>query len=200
MQISIFNNGQQLGPFPLDAVHNMIRLGSVTKEAMFWYEGCPDWISLATFLQQYPLPAAPVAASAPAAGRMNTQQMLAASHAPGGGGQLSDGARLLRATIAGGVAALIGGGVWAGLAIATGIQLAYVAWGIGLLSGFAVSKLGRGHGTIFQVMAVLCSLAGIAVGKIAIVVATGFLAISLVDIVFVLLAIGSAWQMAGGNR
>jgi hypothetical protein len=200
MQISVYNNGQQLGPFPLEAVHNMVRLKSLPNEAMVWYEGAADWIPLPTFLQQYPVPAAPAAAAAPASGRMSTQQMLSASQAPRGDGQLSDGARLLRATIAGGVAALIGGGVWAGIAIATGIQLGYVAWGIGLLSGFAVSKLGRGHGTIFQVMAVLCSLAGIALGKVAIVMATGFLAISLVDIVFVILAVASAWQMAGGNR
>jgi hypothetical protein len=199
MQISVYNNGQQLGPFPLAAIHNMIRLGSLPNEAMVWYEGAADWIPLPDFLQQYPLPAPPAAAAAPA--RMSTQQMLSASQAPSGGGQLSDGARLVRATIAGGVAALIGGGVWAGIAIATGgFEIGYVAWGVGLLCGFAVSKLGRGHGTIFQVMAVVCSLVGIGIGKVATVVSTGMLSVSLVDIVFVLLAVASAWQMAGGNK
>ncbi len=204
MQISIYHNGQQLGPFPLDAVHNMVRLGSLPNEAMVWYEGAADWIPLPDFLQQYPLPAAPVAAAAPA--RMSTQQMLSAAQAPAGGGQLSDGARLVRATIAGGIAALIGGGVWAGLAIGLSIQLGYVAWGIGLLCGFAVSKLGRGHGTIFQIMAVACSLVGIGIGKFAFVLSAGGtigdigLVFGLMDLLFIGLAVASAWQMAGGNK
>lgn len=206
MQITVYNNGQQLGPFPLDAVHNMVRLGSLPNEAMVWYEGAADWIPLPTFLQQYPLPAAPAAAAAPASGRMSTQQMLSASQAPRGGGQLSDGARLVRATIAGGIAALIGGGVWAGLAIGLSIQLGYVAWGIGLLCGFAVSKLGRGHGTIFQIMAVGCSLVGIGIGKLAFVLSAGGSVMDIgavfgfMDLLFILLAVASAWQMAGGNK
>ena len=186
MQISVYNNGQQLGPFPLDAIHNMVRLGSLPDTAVVWYEGAPDWIPLPTFLQQYPVPAAPAASPAHSAapGRMSTQQMLSASHAPAGGGQLSDSARLLRATIAGGVAALIGGGVWAGIAIGINREIGWVAWGIGVLCGFAVSKLGRGHGTIFQAMADISIMDTLGV----------------VDIVFVVFAVGSAWSMAGGNK
>jgi len=209
MQISVFNNGQQLGPFPLDAVHNMVRLGSLPDTAHVWYEGAPDWIPLPTFLQQYPVPAAPAAApvhvhsAAPA--RMTPQQMLAASHAGAGEAQLSDSTRLVRATIAGGVAALIGGGVWAGIAIGTEREIGYVAWGIGLLCGFAVSKLGRGHGTIFQAMAAVFSLIGIAIGKFAFVMNVGsdlsiMDTLGVVNIVFVVLAVASAWQMAGGNK
>jgi hypothetical protein len=153
------------------------------------------------------VPAAPAAAStysgAPA--RMSTQQMLSASHAPAGESQLSDSARLVRATIAGGVAALIGGGVWAGLAIGTQREIGWVAWGIGVLCGFAVSKLGRGHGTIFQAMAAIFSLLGIAIGKMGFVMSVGseisiMDTLGVVDIVFVVLAVASAWQMAGGGK
>ena len=207
MQISVYNNGQQLGPFPLDAVHNMVRLGSLPDTAHVWYDGAPDWIPLPTFLQQYPVPAAPAAAPAHSAmpGRMTTQQMISASHASAGEGQLSDSARLVRATIAGCVAALIGGGAWAGIAIATHREIAYLAWGIGLLCGFAVSKLGRGHGTIFQAMAAIFSLLGIAIGKMGFVLSVGseisiMDTLGIVDIVFVVLAVASAWQMAGGGK
>ena len=207
MQISVYNNGQQLGPFPLDAVHNMVRLGSLPQTALVWYEGAPDWIPLPTFLQQYPVPAAPVAMPMQAAGPSQMSPgMIAAAHAHGAqAGQISDAQRLLRATIAGAVAALIGGGVWAGLVITTGVEIGYVAWGIGLLCGFAVSKLGRGHGSIFQGMAVIFSLIGIAIGKMAFVMTEdsgGSITDTLggVDIIFVLLAIASAWQMAGGNK
>jgi len=208
MQISVYNNGQQLGPFPLEAVHNMVRLGSLPETALVWYEGVPDWIPLPTFLQQYPVPAAPAASPAHSAtaGRMTPQQMLSASHASAGGGQLSDSARLLRATIAGAVAALVGGGVWAGLAIGLSVEIGWVAWGIGVLCGFAVSKLGRGHGNIFQVMAVVCSLLGIAIGKLAFVLSAGGsigdigLTLGLMDLLFVGLAVASAWQIAGGGK
>ncbi len=210
MQISVYNNGQQLGPFPLDAVHNMVRLGSLPQTAHVWYEGAPDWIPLPTFLQQYPVPAAP---AAPAGMPMRSAgpshalpEMMAAARAQGAeAGQISDGQRLLRATIAGGIAALIGGGVWAGLAIGTSSEIGYVAWGIGLLCGFAVSKLGRGNGTIFQAMAAIFSLVGIAIGKLGFVMSAGseftiMDTLGVVDIVFVVFAVASAWQMAGGNK
>jgi hypothetical protein len=111
----------------------------------------------------------------------------------------------LRATIAGGIAALIGGAVWAGIAIGIKSEIGYVAWGIGLMCGFAVSKLGRGHGTIFQAMAAIFSLLGIAIGKMGFVMAAGseysvMDTLGPVDIIFVLLAVASAWQMAGGNK
>jgi hypothetical protein len=200
MQISVYNDGQQLGPFPIEDVHNMVRLGSLSPTAHVWHDGAPDWIPLPTFLQQHPMPAAP--AVTPRAALPAAHASLYAPQATAGQDQLSDAARLVRATIAGGVAALIGGGVWAGLAVGIGVELGYVAWGIGLLCGFAVSKLGRGHGTIFQVLAVVCSLVGIAIGKIAFMMNGNDIAdaFGIVDIVFVLLAVASAWRMAGGNN
>jgi len=43
------------------------------------------------------------------------------------------------ASVGGMIAALIGGAVWAGLVIVSGYEVGYVAWGIGVLSGFAVA-------------------------------------------------------------
>ena len=207
MQISVYNDGQQLGPFPLDAIHNMVRLGSLPQTAHVWYEGAPDWIPLPTFLQQYPVPAAPATALMHSVGPSPRSPGMIGAGQPHGAqaGQISDAQRLLRATIAGGVAALIGGGVWAGLVIGTGVEIGWVAWGIGVLCGLSVSKLGRGHGTIFQAMAAVFSLIGIAIGKMAFVMSEGsgmtvMDTLGGVDIIFVLLAIASAWQIAGGNK
>lgn len=205
MQIHVHNNGQSLGPFPLAAFHEMVRLGSLPDTAVVWYEGAPDWVPLPTFLQQHPLPAAPAAAAAavapsPTRPAAVTPQMLAAARAQTRGGQeISDVQRVMRAGVAGGASALIGGAVWAGIAIALSVELGYVAWGIGLLCGFAISKFGRGHGVVFQIMAVVCSLVGIGIGKIGFAMSAGFLSIRLFDLLFIGLAMVSAWRMAGGG-
>jgi hypothetical protein len=70
------------------------------------------------------------------------------------------------AIIGGVVAAVIGGGIWGLVVIVTGYVIGLMAWGIGLLAGFAVVLFSRGfNGVQLQVIAALSSVLGIAIGK-----------------------------------
>jgi hypothetical protein len=73
---------------------------------------------------------------------------------------------LLPALGAGALAALVGGLLWALIVAITEYEIGYLAWGIGLLSGFAVMFAARGRkGLPLQVIAVVSSIAGIVIGK-----------------------------------
>jgi hypothetical protein len=64
------------------------------------------------------------------------------------------------------LAALLGGGIWAGIAVMTDYELGIIAWAIGGLCGFGVVLLAQGRkGAPLQVIAVLTSVFGILVGK-----------------------------------
>ena len=73
---------------------------------------------------------------------------------------------LVPATVAGLLAAAIGGAAWAGIVILTDYEVGFVAWGIGALCGFAVAALaGNARGVPLQIIAVVASVLGIAAGK-----------------------------------
>ena len=73
---------------------------------------------------------------------------------------------MIPAVIGGGLAALVGGGIWGMIVITTGYVIGFMAWGLGLLSGFAVVLFSRGRkGVPLQVIAVISSIFGIAIGK-----------------------------------
>jgi hypothetical protein len=75
-------------------------------------------------------------------------------------------ALLLPAILAGLVAAIVGGVVWGLIVKWTDYEVGFVAWGIGFLVGLAVVTATRGaRGPVFQVVAILCALLGIVVGK-----------------------------------
>ena len=74
-------------------------------------------------------------------------------------------AALLPALAAGLVAAVVGGVVWGLIVKWTDYEVGFVAWGIGFLVGFAVVTAARTRGLALQVVAVLCALLGILVGK-----------------------------------
>ena len=75
-------------------------------------------------------------------------------------------ALLLPAVGAGLVAAIVGGIAWGLIVKWTDYEVGFVAWGIGFLVGIAVLAATRGaRGPVFQVVAVLCALVGILVGK-----------------------------------
>lgn len=76
------------------------------------------------------------------------------------------GSSFLPAMVGGGLAAVIGGVLWGLIVIATGYVIGFMAWGIGLLSGFAVVLFSKGRrGVPLQIIAILSSVFGIAVGK-----------------------------------
>ncbi len=111
------------------------------------------------------------------------------------------------------VAAIVGGIVWATIAITMNYELAIVAWGIGGLAGYAVSMPSKDNITaIHKIVAVLASLFGIALGKYIFfsnqvndslfdpaTVGRFYRNLSLyfgaMDILFVILAVVTAWQI-----
>jgi hypothetical protein len=79
--------------------------------------------------------------------------------------------RLPPAILAGVAAAVIGGGVWALIGILTNLAIGYVAIGVGWLAGMAVViGAGRKKGQVLQIVAVLCAVLGLVIGKYFIVV------------------------------
>ena len=77
----------------------------------------------------------------------------------------SSGAALLPALAAGLVAAVVGGVAWGLIVKWTDYEVGVVAWGIGFLVGLAVVTVARTRGLVLQVVAVLCALLGILIGK-----------------------------------
>ena len=75
---------------------------------------------------------------------------------------------ILPALFGGGLAAAVGGGIWGLIVILTNHVIGYMALGIGLMCGYAVVLFSRGgKGMPLQVIAVLSSVLGIAIGKYA---------------------------------
>jgi hypothetical protein len=74
-------------------------------------------------------------------------------------------ATLLPALGAGLVAAIVGGVVWGLIVKWTEYEVGFVAWGIGFLVGLAVVTAARTRGLVLQVVAVVCALLGILIGK-----------------------------------
>jgi hypothetical protein len=73
---------------------------------------------------------------------------------------------ILSAVAAAVLAGLIGGAIWGVIVVATGYEIGYVAWGIGLFAGYAVMHFSGGkQGLAFQTIAVAGSLVGIVAGK-----------------------------------
>jgi hypothetical protein len=114
------------------------------------------------------------------------------------------------------LAAVIGGVVWAAIAIVSDYEIGIVAWAIGGAAGYLVAHFAKDNITsVHQIIAVVGSLIGIILGKYFIIgyyyeesisgifnseVITLFvdnlsISFSGMDIVFVLLAVATAWQL-----
>jgi len=72
---------------------------------------------------------------------------------------------LLVALAAAVVAALLGGAIWGGIVLLTEYEVGFMATGIGLLSGYAVTFFTEKKGPPLQAIAVFSALGGILVGK-----------------------------------
>jgi len=74
--------------------------------------------------------------------------------------------RILQGAVGGLLGAVIGGIVWGLIVQFTGYESGWVAWGIGLLCGWAVGYFSfGGRGLIFQLIAIAASIFGILIGK-----------------------------------
>ena len=69
--------------------------------------------------------------------------------------------------VGGVVGGVIGAGIWAGISYFTGIEIGWVAWGVGGLVGLGCSWGSRGGGAVLGCMAVVITLLAIAGGKYA---------------------------------
>ncbi len=79
--------------------------------------------------------------------------------------------RLLPGIIGGAAGALVGGGVWAAIAISTRLEVGYIAVLVGFLAGYGVVLgAGRKKGWHLQAAAVICALVGLIVGRYVTVV------------------------------
>ena len=67
--------------------------------------------------------------------------------------------------LAGAVAALVGAGAWALVAVLTGYQIGFMAIGVGFLVGLAVQFAGKGISKIFGVMGAALALVGCLLGN-----------------------------------
>jgi hypothetical protein len=74
-----------------------------------------------------------------------------------------------RALIGGLVAALLGGVLWAGIVITTKYEVGFVAWAVGGLVGFVMSRVTPSRGQALGTLAALLAVVGLVVGKVLIV-------------------------------
>jgi len=59
MQIYLYQNEQQVGPFTVDEIWNRIASGSIVSSDLGWHEGLSEWQTLESFLPATPEPPAP---------------------------------------------------------------------------------------------------------------------------------------------
>lgn len=77
-----------------------------------------------------------------------------------------DGRGIVLGLLGGAMAAALGAAVWAYVTLASESEFGFIAWGIGGLCGFAVALFARPRrGTPLQLIAVICSVLGILLGK-----------------------------------
>jgi hypothetical protein len=72
-----------------------------------------------------------------------------------------------RAIVAGLLAALLGAGIWTAVVAMTGFEVGWVAWGVGVLVGFAMSRFTTQRSVQLGVYAAVLAVLGLAVGKVA---------------------------------
>ncbi len=77
--------------------------------------------------------------------------------------------RAIPALMAGAIAALIGGAVWAALVAFAHLEVGYVAWGIGLLVGVAMAAVTQNRGRGMAMLAAGLAALGLVAGKTMIV-------------------------------
>lgn len=80
----------------------------------------------------------------------------------------ADGDDLLRPILAGSVAGIVGGAIWAGIVALTNYEVGYVAWGIGGLIGVAMGRSTAQRSTQLAAIAAVIAIASLLLGKVLI--------------------------------
>ncbi len=81
----------------------------------------------------------------------------------------SGDARVVPAVIAGAVAAVVGGAVWAAIVKFANLEVGWVAWGVGLLVGVAMAAVTPQRGRAMAMLAALLAAGGLVAGKTMII-------------------------------
>ena len=72
---------------------------------------------------------------------------------------------LVKGAIGALIGSLLGGAIWGGIAIGNGLEVGYVAFGVGALAGIGASKFAGGKSAMLGVIAALFSIFGVLSGK-----------------------------------
>ena len=141
MDVFVSMDGKQFGPFSLENLHEMRRLGNFGAETLVWSEGQPDWLPLNEFLARHPIRSSPQPAK------------------PGPGQRRRpSGLRGLAGAL---VAGIVGGALVAGLAALTGALFTFLWWGIGWASGAVARSWAGKSGQAIGLFAFLATVIGI---------------------------------------
>lgn len=123
MKIFLWSSGQQSGPFSLEDIHNMKRLGSLPAETHAAREGQEQWLTLEQFLVSNPLPAQKAPPSKPKPERPEPSRLRAFAGA-------------LTVGIIGGLVLAIPAAIW-------GFLIPVLWFPIGWIAGFVAVEWGH---------------------------------------------------------
>ncbi len=79
--------------------------------------------------------------------------------------EIRDNQSLSLGALGGGAAAVVGAGIWAGVSALSGLQMGFMAIGVGFLVGYAVRVLGRGIDSTFGIVGATLSVFGCVLGN-----------------------------------
>ena len=151
MDIHIFANNQQMGPFSKETVLQMASIGSLPADASVWHDGAADWYPLAKFVAAHGSPA-PAPQAVEAAPMQTAAAVLPGSSLEGP----SPTTCVLRGIAAGFGTAVLCGAAWVALSIATGVWIGYIGLLVGWLVGKATSAASREEGAAILPISAVC--------------------------------------------
>ncbi len=157
MEIHVFANNQQLGPFSKESVLEMARLGSLPPDASVWHDGVKDWYPVSEFVgNQGGAVATPV--SVPTAEEALSPERLVSSRSESEG-EPSPTTFVVRGVAAGLGTAVVAGGAWFAFSFMTGIWIGLIGLLVGWLVGKMTSVANREEGAaILPISAVVFTL------------------------------------------
>jgi len=146
MEIHVFANNQQLGPFSKESVLEMARLGSLPPEASVWHDGVKDWYPISEFVGNHG-GSVPSAASIPSTEATEVSERSAPTRS-GADGEPSPTAFVIRGVAAGLGTAVVAGGAWLAFSVMTGIWIGLIGLLVGWLVGKMTSVASREEGAV----------------------------------------------------